>query len=549
MQYNAGSGISGLLKDGYRHLSGLEEAVLKNIDACCELAAIHRTSLGPNGMLKLVINNVDKLFVTSDTATIVQEMEVMHPAANMVVQAAQMQEKEIGDGTNFVVTFAGELLKKAADLIDMGVHVSDIIAGYEKSIQKTLDYLDTLIVDKVEDVRDKDRIKSILNSIIASKQYGHESVLSSVISEACVNALPKSPAKADLDVDNVRVVKLNGSSVDNTSCIQGMILRNGVVGSVRHIKQAKICVLACGLEASSSETKGTVLIHNADELVNFSKNEEQDFGDEIESIAKQGINVIIAGGQISEMARHFLNKYGILGISLGSKFDLRRLCRSIGAVALVRVGPPVPEEIGTCAAVDCIEIGGKTVVQFKQDQEQGVISTIIVRGSTDNILDDVERCINNSVNTMKTLCKDGRLLAGAGASDMNLAVYLSQFGEECPGLDQYAVKKFAEALEVVPRILAENSGKDATNIITLLYKEHTKNPKSTIGVDIEGEDICDALTGGEYPIYDLYATKKNALRLAADVAITILRVDQIIMAKEAGGPKFRGPQGDVDPDM
>ena len=146
MQYNAGSGMTGLLKDGYRHLSGLEEAVLKNIDACEELASIHRTSLGPNGMLKLVINNIDKLFVTSDTSTIVEEMEVVHPAAKMIVEAAQMQQKEIGDGTNFVVSFAGELLKKARDLIEMGVHISDIIAGYEKAALQALDYLPGMLL-------------------------------------------------------------------------------------------------------------------------------------------------------------------------------------------------------------------------------------------------------------------------------------------------------------------------------------------------------------------------------------------------------------------
>ena len=437
-------------------------------------------------MLKLVINNIDKLFVTSDTSTIVEEMEVVHPAAKMIVEAAQMQQKEIGDGTNFVVSFAGELLKKARDLIEMGVHISDIIAGYEKAALQALDYLPELVVDTVEDTHNLEKVESVLHSVVAAKQYGHENVLSKVISEACVNSLTKTASgRTDLDVDNVRVVKINGSSVDNTSYMQGMILRNAVVGSVKHVENAKICVLACGLEASSSETKGTVLIHNADELINFSKNEEIDFCNEIESIAKVGINVIIAGGSISEMARHFLNKYNILGLSLGSKFDLRRLCRSIGATALVRVGPPLPEEIGSCDSVDSMEIGGKTIVRFKQNQNQGTISTVIVRGSTDNILDDVERCVANGVNVVKTLCKDGRLLPGAGATDMNLAVKIHAYGDECPGLDQYAVKKFAEALEIIPRILAENSGKDATTILTMLYKEHNKDPKSAIGVDIE----------------------------------------------------------------
>ena len=277
--------------------------------------------------------------------------------------------------------------------------------------------------------------------VVCAKQYGYEDVLARAIAEACLYTLPPAPATPRLDVDNVRTVRLLGGSVAQTHMMPGMVLMNLPQNEVLHVSPAKVLVLTCGLEASSSETKGTVLLQSAQELLQFTRGEEAAFGDEIEAIAKTGVNVIFAGGSISEIARHFLNQHGVMGVSVGSKFDLRRLCKALGATALVRVGPPTAEEIGACEAVDVREVGGKKVTVLRAARGEGRVATVVVRGATDNLMEDVERAVDDGVNAVKTLCTDPRLVPGAGGAEAAMAARVAAFAEECPGLDQYAVRK------------------------------------------------------------------------------------------------------------
>jgi len=235
----------------------------------------------------------------------------------------------------------------------------------------------------------------------------------------------------------------------------------------------------------------------------------------------------------------FLDKYRILCIKIQSKWELRRLCRAVQATALVRLGAPTPEEMGFCDDVYVKEIGGKKVTIFHQKDEDAAIATIILRSSTDSVLNDLERAIDDGVNCVKALCKDPKFVAGAGATEIELARQIQAFGEKTPGLDQYAIKKFGEALEIVPKVLAENAGRPFDEVISSLYASHASG-KVTMGVQIEHEieeNIIDTVEG---KIFDHLNTKKSALRLGADAAITVLRVDQLIMAKAAGGPKPPG---------
>lgn len=247
------------------------------------------------------------------------------------------------------------------------------------------------------DVRDVEAMTSAITPVICSKQYGHESVLAEAIAKACLYTLSPDAEKPRIDVDNIRTARLLGGSVDQTKMMPGMVLMNLPQNNVLHVEKAKVLVLNCGLEASSSETKGTVLIKSAEELLTFTRNEEEAFGKEIEAIAKTGVNVIFAGGSISEISRHYLNKYNIMGVSIGSKFDLRRICRTLGATALVRVGPPTAEEIGECTAIDVQEVGGKKVIVIRQEEGHGRVATVVIRGSTENLMEDVERAVGRNM--------------------------------------------------------------------------------------------------------------------------------------------------------
>ncbi|XP_047577340.1 T-complex protein 1 subunit theta isoform X1 [Lutra lutra] len=536
-------GFAQMLKEGAKHFSGLEEAVYRNIQACKELAQTTRTAYGPNGMNKMVINHLEKLFVTNDAATILRELEVQHPAAKMIVMASHMQEQEVGDGTNFVLVFAGALLELAEELLRIGLSVSEVIEGYEIACRKAHEILPDLVCCSAKNLRDVDEVSSLLHTSIMSKQYGNEVFLAKLIAQACVSIFPDS---GHFNVDNIRVCKILGSGICSSSVLHGMVFKKETEGDVTSVKNAKIAVYSCPFDGMITETKGTVLIKTAEELMNFSKGEENLMDAQVKAIADTGANVIVTGGKVADMALHYANKYNIMLVRLNSKWDLRRLCKTVGATALPRLTPPVLEEMGHCDSVYLSEVGDTQVVVFKHEKEDGAISTIVLRGSTDNLMDDIERAVDDGVNTFKVLTRDKRLVPGGGATEIELAKQITSYGETCPGLEQYAIKKFAEAFEAIPRALAENSGVKANEVISKLYAVHQEGNKN-VGLDIEAEvpAVKDMLEAG---ILDTYLGKYWAIKLATNAAVTVLRVDQIIMAKLAGGPKAPKPQGNWDKD-
>eukprot|EP00033_Pygsuia_biforma_P001198 GCRY01001361.1.p1 GENE.GCRY01001361.1~~GCRY01001361.1.p1 ORF type:complete len:543 (+),score=139.75 GCRY01001361.1:158-1786(+) len=527
-------GINDMLKEGTKLLSGLEEAVLRNTEAAKKLTEITRTSLGPNGRNKMVVNHLNKLFVTNDAATILNELEVQHPAAKVLVMSSQMQEKEIGDGTNLCLVFGGELLNQSTDLIRMGLHPSEIIKGYQKAGKKAEEILNEMVCYQCQNVREKEEVVKALKTVLASKQLGYEDFLTEIIAEACIGALPSNPK--NFNVDNVRTVKIPGEGIFSTRFVKGMVIHRDAEGSIKSCNNAKVAVFTCAIAGSQTETKGTVLIENAEQLKNFSKGEEKEIEDSIKAIAESGVNVVVGGTTISDMALHFLERYKIMCIKVLSRFEVRRVAKAVGAVPLSRLGAPLPEEMGHCDQVYVDELGDATVTVFKQDEEDSAISTIVIRGSTDNILDDLDRSIDDGVNVFKAMCKNPGFVPGAGATEIELARQITSYGGQFPGLEQYAIKKYAEALEVVPRTLAENAGMDALRVVHDLYKAHQEGAVNT-GLNIEDHEAV-LLDANEQGIYDHLVVKRKALQLALDAAETILKVDQIIMAKTAGGPKM-----------
>jgi T-complex protein 1 subunit theta len=395
-----------------------------------------------------------------------------------------------------------------------------------------------LEVDQIKSLTDKKELLKIIKAPISSKQYGYEDLLSELVVDAALNVMPKNPK--DFNVDNIRVVKVMGSSIHESCVVKGMVFGREPEGVIRSSKKAKIAVFTCPLDISQTETKGTVLIHNAKEMLSFSKDEEKQVEKIFQDLADSGVNVVVTGNGIGELALHYLNRYNIMAVKVLSKFDLRRLCRVIGATALARLGAPMAEEVGYCDIVETVEIGSDIVTVFRQEEEVDTrTTTIVIRGATQNHMDDIERAIDDGVNVIKAATRDNRLLAGAGAVEMELNKRLQEVAAKTPGLNQHAIKKFAEALEIVPRTLCENAGMEATAVLSRLYAAHYQSEDSkghSVGVDIDNktDGTSNAVDAG---IFDSLAAKLCALKLAADTAITILSVDQIIMSKPAGGPK------------
>eukprot|EP01130_Rhizamoeba_saxonica_P009120 TRINITY_DN36_c0_g1_i1.p1 TRINITY_DN36_c0_g1~~TRINITY_DN36_c0_g1_i1.p1 ORF type:complete len:542 (-),score=160.97 TRINITY_DN36_c0_g1_i1:95-1720(-) len=539
--------ISSILKEGTKNLTGLEQAIIKNIAAITELSQITRTSLGPNGMNKMVINRLGKLFVTRDSATIIRELEVVHPAAKMCVMASQQQHAESGDASNLLIVFCGELLSQAESLLRMGLHPSDIISGYEKAIAIMKDELiEQLAVNSIDDLSNIGAVTDILKTSIAPKLYGYENLFAPLVAKACVSVLPENPKL--FNVDNVRVSKITGGSIDEAFLIKGCVLSGSTEGTIRTVESASIAVFQTGFDIEKTDAKNVIIIESPDELEGYNLSEEELLESKIKEIADLGVNVVVCGGTIGELSMHFFEKYNIMTIKTTSKFELRRICRATGATSQLKLDTPKEGEIGHADSIAVEEIGSNIVTIIRSEDSN--LTTIVVRGATDNILDDIERAIDDGVSTFKGMTKVGnaQFLAGAGASELELANLIKKYGEHQPGQDQYAINKYAEALEIIPKTLATNAGMDAVKTLSNLYAAHSAG-KANVGVDIVNKGIHDAC---ELGVYDLLSAKLSAFRLATNAAITVLRISQIIMAKPAGVNLPRGAatsagQMDQDP--
>jgi len=533
-----------MLKSGTRAYTGIEDAVYRNINACNELATTVRSNYGPMGMNKIIVNHIDKLFVTNDAATIIREMEVQHPAAKMVVLASMQQEEEAGDGTNFVLLLAGALLQNAEKLLRNGLALTDIQKGYEIGRDLTLNkILPELVVGKVEDLLDVKQTAQAIKASLSSKQYGYEDFLSNLIAKTCINTIAKGVSPRTFSVDNVRICKVIGGSVTSSTFMKGMMFKRTIESDIQTVENAVIAAFSCPLDNMATETKGTVLLKSAQELMDFSKGEESMLEKVIANIAAQGVNCIVTGGKVSDMALHFCNKYNILVLRLMSKWDLRRLCKTVGAICLPKMGTPTKEELGYCQKVYLDVVGEQQVVIFERGTDSSSMCTILIRGATDNILDDIERAVDDGVNNFKIYSKNpdsAEYLAGAGAMEMGIATRIADYATKIEGLEQYSIEMFAQAFEIFPRALSENSGLPAQEVISLMYAAHGDGKPAVMGVDIESNSASPALLDSvEHGILEPFETKKWAIKYAVDAALTILSVDSVIMAKPAGGPKPR----------
>lgn len=489
----------------------------------------------------MVINHLDRLFVTSDAATIIKESDIHHPAAKMIAMAAKMQENECGDGSNFVISFSGELMAQAQSLLQMGLHPSEILIGYEKASILCHELLEKQVCYSVKDMTDHDEVFKCMKAAVASKQYGLEDLLGNLITKACLHTMGKKGGK--LNVDNVRVQKVLGGGIQDSEVIQGMVVIRQSQTSVHRVSNAKVAVFNTNIEMNQGETKGTVLLTTADQLENYSKSEEEQFEKFIKGLAEAGVTVVVGTGSMSEMAVHFFEKYHIMAIKIMSKFEMKRIARAVGATPIVKLGTPSPEELGFAHDVIYKEISSQKCIVFRRDEQENKMATIVLRGSTTSMLDDVERAVDDGVNAIKTMSRDPRMVPGAGATEINLAKKISDYAKTQPGLDQYAIERFAQSLEIIPRVIADNAGLKAEEIIADLY---SKTGESNVwGIDVADGKVKDV---NELCIYDCWETKSWAMKLAMDAVLTILKVDQIIMSKPAGGPNHTANKAARRPD-
>eukprot|EP00915_Cephaloidophora_sp_WS-2016_P006147 GHVH01008104.1.p1 GENE.GHVH01008104.1~~GHVH01008104.1.p1 ORF type:complete len:564 (+),score=99.66 GHVH01008104.1:123-1814(+) len=536
-------GAAGLMKDGGRIFGG-NDAKLKNVDAARQLTDVLKSSMGPHSAQKMIVNHISKVYVTSDASTIVEQMEVQHPAVKTIIHAAQSQAEAFGDQTSFLMCLSGELLIQAGALMEKGVHCVDIIRGFEMAKCHCDEVFPSLCVWEPSevDLKTADTLSKIAFTAISSKAPDYADLLSQCVGEAAQLTIGSNTIQS-FRASNVRTLKVPGGAMTDCSVVHGLMIARGVTSQCREVvgtaeSPLKCVVLNCDLAHLSTDTAGHVLITDADKMASFNKEEDTELKTWVTATKDKGVQAVIVGGHISDTAQHFIDELNLLTIRVSSKFELMRLCKTLRAPALSKLVVPQEDDLGVALSIKQTELGSTQCTTIEA-VDSGV-STVVLRGSSQAALDEVERAIDDGLGVIEAAMKDAKFVVGGGASDMALSLSVSEFAGKQKGLEQYSSKAFAEALKLVPSVLIENSGLPKTSTLASLAKAH-KSGKSTSGINMDIPSVSSMFEPNrnytENHLLHLQS-KKWAIAFAVDSACTILNVDQIIMSKPSGGPKL-----------
>lgn len=535
-------GANSLLKEGYKIVRNSNDVILQNIESCKEISRILQTSLGPKCMNKLIVNHINKKIVSSDCMTILKDLEINHPVVNIIKTLSETMNTEYGDFTNYVFTLTTEFLDKASFLIQQGFNVNDIIGAFVMGYEHLKAMFPSFIAYKLTDLRNEKEIEKVIRSVMITKQVTtNYDYIINLVSKCIVEIMPGKPE--NFNVDDIRVSKINGGNLVDSEFLIGMVILRDTHGIVKKKENCNAIVLNCGLEAHVMETKGTVLLHNAQELLNFTKGEEDQMENMIKCVKQAGIDVIVVNGSVSDIAMHFCDSNGILVLKVASKFDTLRICKLLCITPMIRLEAPTAENIGKMASIYVTEIASKKVTIINGKNKK--VGTILLRGATYNLLDEVERCVHDGINAIKNAIRDNSFVYGGGCVEIQISECLKQYAQKSlSGTNNYGVKIFAESFEVIPKILATNAGYNETDVLNELINEHRKNKDSDACININKD--THITSASQNYIYDNFRCKQHAIDLAMDAIQTILKIDQIILSKPAGGPKPRDRNPNFD---
>ncbi len=509
-----------------------------NILAAKLVAETVRTTLGPKGMDKMLVDSLGDVIVTNDGVTILETMEIQHPAAKMIVEIAKTQENEVGDGTTTAVVLAGELLKNAEKLLDQDIHPTIITRGYQKAFEKALEELKKIA--KNISLEDEEVLKKIVMTAMTGK--GAETAkekLAEIIIKAVKHVAEKKENTYEVDLNNIKIEKKVGGGIEDSALVEGVVLDKEVVHPQmpKRVENAKILLLNMPLEVKETEIDAKIQITDPTQIEAFLKQEEKIIKEMVEKIKKSGANVVITQKGIDDLAQHFLAKEGILAIRRVKKSDMEKLAKATGGKILNSLEDIKEEDLGKAGLVEEKKVGDETMI-FVTKCENPKAVTILVRGGTEHVVDETERAIKDALGDLAATLKDGKAVAGGGSVEVELSLKLKDFAETLSGKEQLAVLAYAEALEIIPRTLAENSGLDAIEILTELKAFHEKGEKES-GIEVFSGKIKNMWEEG---IIEPLRVKTQALKSATEVANMILRIDDVIAAgkTDKGGGEGSG---------
>ncbi|MBS3113063.1 TCP-1/cpn60 chaperonin family protein [Candidatus Woesearchaeota archaeon] len=527
-----------ILPEGTQRTTG-RNAQRNNIAAAKLVAEAVRTTLGPKGMDKMIVDSLGDVTVTNDGVTILQEMQIEHPAAKMLVEVAKTQENEVGDGTTTAAILAGELLKKAEQLLDMDIHPTVLSKGYGIAAEKAQEILKELAVDI--ETNDKEILKMIASTAMNGKGAA---VAKNKLAEIAVNAIIKITevidGKKSVIIDNIKIEKKVGSGVENTELIEGIILDKERVhsGMPTLVRNAKIALIDSAIEVRSTETDAKIQINDPSQIQAFLDQEEKMLRNMVEKVANSGANVVICQKGIDDIAQHYLAKKGIYAVRRAKKSDIEKLARATGAKIVTNLDDLTPAELGKSGIVEEKKVGDEQMTFVRECINPKAV-TILVRGGTEHVIDEVKRALDDSIGVLASAIRNGKVVAGGGAIEIELAKKLRYFADSLSGREQLAVNAFADAIEVIPRTLAENAGLDPIDMITGLKAAHDRGQKWA-GVDVFNGKVTDSWADG---IIEPLQIKTQAVQSAAEVAIMILRIDDVIAGASGGAQQGMPPGG------
>ncbi|MCY4731651.1 TCP-1/cpn60 chaperonin family protein [Natronomonas gomsonensis] len=524
-----------VLSEESQRTSG-KDAQSMNITAGKAVAESVRTTLGPKGMDKMLVDSTGNVVVTNDGVTILKEMDIEHPAANMIVEVAETQEEEVGDGTTTSVVIAGELLSKAEDLLDQDIHATILAQGYRQAAAEAKEILEDIAIDV--DADDSE----VLESIAATAMTGKGAEASKdLLAELVVDGVQAVADGDDIDTDNIKVEKVVGGAVDESELVEGVIVgKERVHDNMPYFADdANIALLSTPIEVKETEIDAEVNVTDPDQLQQFLDQEEQQLRQMVDQLKEVGADVVFCQKGIDDMAQHYLAQEGIIAVRRAKKSDMKALARATGGRVISNIDDITEDDLGFAGSVAQKDIAGDEKI-FVEDVEEAKAVTLILRGGTEHVVDEIERAIEDSLGVVRTTLEEGKVLPGGGAPEIALALGLRDYADSVGGREQLAVEAFADAVDVIPRTLAENAGLDPIDSLVDLRSQHADGADAA-GLDAYTGEVIDMEDEG---VVEPLRVKTQAIESATEAAVMILRIDDVIAAGDLKG----GSSDDGDDD-
>ena len=527
-----------ILKEGTSRSRG-KEAQRNNIMAAKVVAESISSTLGPRGMDKMLISSLGDITITNDGAAILKDINVEHPAAKMIVEVAKTQDDMVGDGTTTAVIIAGELLKKAEELLDQNIHPTVIVGGYRKAAQKAMETLDK--IGMTVELDDKKTLKKVAVTSMSSKAVGTaREHFADIAIEAVKQVSEKRGEQMVADVDNIQIIKKEGKSLFETELVRGIILDKEVIHSSmpKRVEKAKIALVNTALEVEKTEISAEIMIRDPTQMKAFLDKETNMLRDMVGKIKKSKANVLVCQKGIDDMAQHFLAKEGILAIRRAKESDIDKLSRATGGKIVTNLDDLKPEDLGYAGLVEERKIGDDKMVFIERCKDPKSVS-ILIRAGLERMVDEAERAMHDALSVVADVFRKNNVVAGGGAAEAEVAKELRDYAVKVGGREQLAVDAFTESLEAIPKTLAENAGLEQIDILVKLRSVHEKPKGQYMGVDVFTGEVADMQKKG---VIEPLSVKQQAIKSASEAASMILRIDDVIAATKPKGTTPKGPE-------